>query len=110
MTRNHEKLLVAALCGLIIAGAAAYAVGPVLASDAHVGVTGHVSGLNATQVLNVRMSPEADAWTVGSLEPQSTIWIDRCTVDGEPRWCLVEQGETFGWVRADFISLAGAAH
>jgi hypothetical protein len=32
MTRNHEKLLVAALAGIIIAGAAAFAIQPALAS------------------------------------------------------------------------------
>ncbi len=32
MTRNHEKLLIAALAGIIIAGAAAFAVQPALAS------------------------------------------------------------------------------
>lgn len=32
MTRNHEKLLMAVLAGIIIAGAAAFAVQPSLAS------------------------------------------------------------------------------
>jgi hypothetical protein len=32
MTRNHEKLLMAALAGIIIAGAAAFAIQPALAS------------------------------------------------------------------------------
>jgi hypothetical protein len=32
MTRNHEKLLVAVLAGLIIAGAAAFAISPSFAS------------------------------------------------------------------------------
>jgi hypothetical protein len=32
MTRNHEKLLIATLAGLIIAGAAAFAIQPALAS------------------------------------------------------------------------------
>ncbi len=33
MTRNHEKLLVAALAGLIIAGAAAFAIQPAVAQS-----------------------------------------------------------------------------
>lgn len=32
MSRNHEKLLVAILAGLIIAGAAAFAINPAIAS------------------------------------------------------------------------------
>ena len=34
MTKTHEKLLVAALAGIIIAGAGAFAVQPVLANKA----------------------------------------------------------------------------
>ena len=34
MTRNHEKLLVATLAGIIIAGAALFAIQPTLASSA----------------------------------------------------------------------------
>ncbi|MEO7223911.1 MAG: hypothetical protein ABIY37_15700 [Devosia sp.] len=33
MTRNHEKLLVAALAGLIIAGAAIFAIQPAMAQS-----------------------------------------------------------------------------
>lgn len=33
MTRNHEKLLVAALAGLIIAGAAVFAIQPAMAQS-----------------------------------------------------------------------------
>lgn len=33
MTRNHEKLLVAALAGLIIAGAAVFAIQPAIAQS-----------------------------------------------------------------------------
>ena len=36
MTRNHEKLLIAVLAGIIIAGAGAFAIQPVLASKAGV--------------------------------------------------------------------------
>jgi hypothetical protein len=34
MSRNHEKLLIATLAGIIIAGAAAFAIQPALASTA----------------------------------------------------------------------------
>ena len=34
MSRNHEKLLIAALAGIIIAGAAAFAIQPALATTA----------------------------------------------------------------------------
>lgn len=33
MTRNHEKLLIAALAGLIIAGAAVFAIQPAMAQN-----------------------------------------------------------------------------
>ncbi|HZY67978.1 MAG TPA: hypothetical protein VFE52_05295 [Devosia sp.] len=40
MTRNHEKLLVAALAGIIIAGAAVFAIQPAMAQPtAKAGIT-----------------------------------------------------------------------
>ena len=50
MTRNHEKLLVAILAGLIIAGAAAFAINPALASTTNSNWTA-VSSAPATNLL-----------------------------------------------------------
>lgn len=55
MTRNHEKLLVAALAGIIIAGAAIFAIQPAMAQS--FGTTGP-SQLAAPsyEVLTLRLS------------------------------------------------------
>ncbi|HHY50069.1 MAG TPA: hypothetical protein GYA10_10020 [Alphaproteobacteria bacterium] len=39
MSKHHEKLLIAALAGLVIAAAAAFAVSPAMAVNAHTPVT-----------------------------------------------------------------------
>jgi hypothetical protein len=55
MTRNHEKLLIAALAGLIIAGAAVFAIQPAMAQN-----FGGKSPLQLVQpsyeVLNLRLA------------------------------------------------------
>jgi hypothetical protein len=55
MTKNHEKLLVAALAGLIIAGAATFAIQPAMAQS--LGTKG-LSQLVApsTEVLTLRLT------------------------------------------------------
>ena len=46
MTKTHEKLLVATLAGIIIAGAGAFAVQPVLANKANVKATAQLASLD----------------------------------------------------------------
>jgi uncharacterized protein YraI len=109
MNKNHGQLLVAALAGLIIAGAAAYAVGPALAAEAPSGLLAQVTGVSSSQLLNVRMAPGADAWTVGTIGPGADVWVDRCTLENSGGgWCLIESGETHGWVNARYLSLPKA--
>ena len=45
MNKHHEKLLVAALAGLVIAGAAAFAVSPALAAGYTVDAPAQVTGV-----------------------------------------------------------------
>jgi hypothetical protein len=55
MTRNHEKLLVAALAGIIIAGAAIFAVQPAMAQS--FGIKGYSqSAVPAYEVLTLRLA------------------------------------------------------
>jgi hypothetical protein len=55
MTRNHEKLLVAALAGIIIAGAAVFAVQPAMAQS--YGMKGHFQpSLLSHEVLTLRLA------------------------------------------------------
>jgi uncharacterized protein YraI len=110
MNKTHGQLLAATLVGLIIAGAAAYADGPALAEDSPAGLLAQVTGVSSSELLNVRMAPGGDAWTVGTLEPGANVWVDRCTLQptDAAAWCLVESGETHGWVNARFLSLSRA--
>ena len=54
MTRNHEKLLVAALAGLIIAGAALFAVQPAMAQMSMKGASQPV--MPSDMVLTLRLA------------------------------------------------------
>lgn len=51
MSRNHEKLLVAVLAGIIIAGAAAFAIQPSLASTVDPARTTDLSGPSTDVIL-----------------------------------------------------------
>jgi len=57
MTRNHEKLLVALLAGIIITGAAMFAVQPALAQVFGSAATSSLTALPADEVLDLRLSP-----------------------------------------------------
>ncbi len=54
MTRNHEKLLVAALAGLIIAGAAMFAIQPAVAQSFG-GASASQLGAPSFEVLTLRL-------------------------------------------------------
>jgi len=80
MKQNHEKLLIATLAGLIIAGAAAFAIQPVLA-------------INGTT--------EAPAMLSGQ-----SVWVEHCmTFVDKTGWCLVQDGASQRWVNADQLNL-----
>jgi hypothetical protein len=54
MTKNHEKLLVAALAGIIIAGAALFAIQPAMAQS--LGMSPSQLVLPSHQVLTLRLA------------------------------------------------------
>jgi hypothetical protein len=58
MTRNHEKLLVAALAGIIIAGAAVFAIQPAMAQSFGVPSTSQLA-VPSHEVLTLRLADKA---------------------------------------------------
>lgn len=58
MTRNHEKLLVAALAGIIIAGAAVFAIQPAMAQSFDVKSTSQLVA-PSYEVLSFRLADKA---------------------------------------------------
>jgi hypothetical protein len=58
MTRNHEKLLVAALAGIIIAGAAVFAIQPAMAQSFGVPSTSQLV-VPSYEVLTLRLADKA---------------------------------------------------
>ena len=104
MNKNHEKLLVAALAGLVIASAAAFAVQPALAAGYTVDAPAQVTGVKKWDVLNIRKWPASYSQKTGALKPKVHVWVERCIeVENSSDWCLVERGQTKGWVNSRFL-------
>lgn len=108
MNKSHEKLLVAALAGLIIASAAAMAVQPAMAAGYAVDGPAQVTGVKSWDSLNVRKWPASYSQQVGMLSPKVHVWVERCIIapTGGADWCLVERGNTRGWVNSNFLTLS----
>lgn len=108
MNKNHEKLLVAALAGLVIASAAAFAVQPALAAGYAVDAPAQVTGVSSWDVLNMRKWPAPYSKKVGALKPYVSVWVERCIVApaGGADWCLVERGSKRGWVNSKYLTLS----
>ena len=106
MNKSQEKVLVAALCGLIITTAAAFAVQPALAAGYQVETVARVSNMPQWDTLNVRKWPASYSQKVGVLAPDTTVWVERCIeVKHSSDWCLVERQDTRGWVNSRYLTV-----
>ena len=107
MRKSHEKLLVAALAGLIIVSAAGLAIQPAVAAGYAVEAPARVHGVADWDHLNVRKWPASYSQKTGQLAPMESVWIERCIVapEGGSDWCLVENGWQHGWVNASYLQL-----
>ena len=107
MKKQHEKILVAALAGIVIASAAAFAVAPAMAAGYQVDDMAKVTGVATWDVLNVRKWPASYSQKTGALEPGAHVWVERCIINetGGADWCLVERGEERGWVNSRYLTL-----
>ena len=108
MNRHQEKLLIATLAGLVIAGAASFAIQPALAAGYQVDSPAQITGVKKWDTLNVRLWPASYSQKVGEFEPKSSVWVERCIVSpqGGSDWCLDQQHYVEGWVNASFLEFA----
>lgn len=107
MKKHHEQLLVAALAGLVILGAAGFAVQPSMAAGYTVDAKAQVTGVAKWDQLNMRKWPAAYSQQIGALQPNTHVWVNRCIVAEQGAdWCLVERGMRKGWVNSKFLTLA----
>jgi len=105
MNKSQEKVLVAALCGLVVTAAAGFAVQPAMAAGYHVEQMARVSNVAQWDKLNVRKWPASYSRKIGSLAPNSPVWVERCIqVENSADWCLVERQNTRGWVNSRFLT------
>ena len=105
MTKAQEKVLVAALCGLIVTTAAGFAAQPAMAAGYQVDTLAQVTGVAHWDQLNVRKWPASYSQKVGSFEPGVHVWVERCIeVQNSSDWCLVDRNNTKGWVNSRFLT------
>jgi SH3-like domain-containing protein len=106
MTRQHEKVLIAALAGLVLVCAATFAVSPTLAAGYAVDMTARVSGVASWDELNVRKWPASYSQKTGALAPGVAVWVERCIIiEGASDWCRVERGSVAGWVNSRYLAV-----
>lgn len=105
MNKAQEKVFVAALCGLVVTAAAAFAVQPAMAAGYQVETLAKVSGVAHWDQLNARKWPASYSQKVGAFQPNTHVWVERCIqVENSSDWCLVERNQTKGWVNSRFLT------
>lgn len=106
MKKQHEKLLVATLTGLIIVSAAAFAITPASAAGYQVDQKAQVTGVAFWDQLNIRKWPAWYSQKVGALKSNNWVWVERCIeIENATDWCKVEVGEQQGWVNSRYLAL-----
>ncbi|KKB82702.1 hypothetical protein VW29_15455 [Devosia limi DSM 17137] len=106
MNKQQEKVLVAALCGLVITAAGAFAVQPAMAAGYQMDVLAKVSNVAEWDHLNVRKWPASYSQKVGAFQPATHVWVERCiAVKNSADWCLVDRGPLKGWVNSRFLTV-----
>lgn len=106
MNRQQEKVLIAALCGLVITAAGAFAVQPVMAAGYPVDQLAKVTGVAHWDHLNARKWPASYSQKVGAFTPGAHVWVERCIVaNGGADWCLVDAQDTRGWVNSRYLTV-----
>jgi len=106
MKKHHEKILIAALAGLVLVGAGAFVAQPAMAAGYDVDAQARVTGLPQWDHLNIRKWPASYSQKTGQLQPQTHVWVERCIIapEGNSDWCLVERGWQRGWVNARYLT------
>ncbi|MCW5720211.1 MAG: SH3 domain-containing protein [Devosia sp.] len=111
MNKAQEKVLVAGLCGLVIAAAAAFAVQPAMAAGYSVDQPAQVSNVARWDKLNVRKWPASYSQKIGAFAPGTHVWVERCIeMDQGADWCRVERGNLQGWVNARYLTPVAAGN
>ncbi|HYP04735.1 MAG TPA: SH3 domain-containing protein [Bryobacteraceae bacterium] len=107
MKKQHEKVLVAVLAGLVILSGATFAVQPVMAAGYTVDAMAQVAGVPKWDVLNIRKWPASYSQKIGALKPKVHVWVERCIIneEGGSDWCLVERNTKRGWVNSKYLTL-----
>ncbi len=106
MKTSLKNLIAAAVAGLLIVSAAAFSVGPALATGYDVRAVGQVVNVQSWDVLNVRKWPASYSRKIGAFAPGTIVYIERCIVKPNVSdWCKVGRDTTYGWVNSRYLTL-----
>lgn len=106
MNTNLKNLIAATSAGLLIVVAAAFAITPAQAKGYDVGLAGQVVNVQDWDQLNVRMWPASFSQKIGSFEPGTLVYIERCIEKTNySDWCKVGRDNTYGWVNSRYLQL-----
>ncbi|HWJ87676.1 MAG TPA: hypothetical protein VNS12_06370 [Pelagibacterium sp.] len=105
MSLSARLTLPAVIGGLVLVLVSGVFAPPVHAKGYTVGSPAQVSGVASWDHLNVRRWPASYSQQVGQLAPWASVWVDRCIeVERSSDWCLVQRGQTRGWVNSRFLT------
>ena len=106
MNTNLKNLVAATFAGLLIVAAAALFVTPAQARGYDVGLAGQVVNVQSWDKLNVRRWPAAYSQKIGSFQPGTLVYIERCIEQVNfSDWCKVGRDSTYGWVNSRYLRL-----
>lgn len=106
MKPHHEKLLVATLASMVLLSAAAFAVTPASAAGYQVDQKAQITGVALWDTLNVRKWPAHYSQNLGTLQPQSWVWVERCIAyEQKSDWCKIDVNGHQGWVNASYLTV-----
>ena len=104
MNRKQEKVLVATLCGLVIAVAAGFVVQPAMADEYEVQQPAQIGGDYPVDLLEIRRFPATATRPVGSVAPGTSVWVERCMdVPGSADVCFVDDDGQKGWIDSRYL-------
>ncbi|MCB9993397.1 MAG: SH3 domain-containing protein [Hyphomicrobiaceae bacterium] len=101
-----RNLILSATAGLVILGAAFFAISPAMAAGYNVFHAGQVINVDPWDNLNVRLWPASYSQKIGQLPNLTYVYVERCIkVENSSDWCKIGRDGIYGWVNSRFLHL-----
>lgn len=106
MTTAIKQLIIAASAGIIILGAAIFAVTPAMAEGYNIDHPGQIINVDPWDNLNVRKWPAHYSQKLAHLPNLTVVYIERCIkVENSSDWCKIGRDNIYGWVNSKYLQL-----